>query len=476
MKKLWLIGLVGCAHHAAHVDAPAGGAPAGVRELTLYRDGALVRDRRDVDTKVGTTILSMPIPDDVDAGGLVARVITPDAGVDVGTIRVIQPTLQAGDHVQVIEGQKTIEGTLAMLQDGILVLDTGEVILDARHVVKLGGGGATRHVDLEVDATAASHATVELAYLTQRLSWSADYTLVMDEEAHQAELHGALGIDNGTGVAYDDAIVTLVDTNRPVKLTAFDETVDDDSDDAKPGQPPPVADPTKPRGEQPIKLKKPAETPRTSLPFTVDVAIGTQSVSLMAGAEVLPASQTMVYDPVGDDKNQSGREPYSDRNYGLDRTSTAVSQSIDVTVAKVPTGMPAGKVRLLTRTATGALSPLGEARIFERAGTDTDKVSPTTSVAIGRAGEIEGKRERLEYTFDTDAKRLVEEFEITLTSTADHPIDVIVREHMYRGLNWSLPYWNVASVVKEGPQKIALATTVPAKGTTRVVYTVVYHW
>jgi hypothetical protein len=456
---------------------------AGARELVLYRDGALVRDRRDVEITGGATVATVLLPPDVGASDLVARVVGGEA--EVASLTVGQPTLLPGDHIEVLDHGRSVKGILRMIDAGSLVIEDADgvrLILDPVHVVRDAGspgGGGARHVDIEVTAAHPGRATIELLYVTRKLSWNADYTLVTEGAVGRAELHGALGIDNGTGVAYDDANLILIDTNRPTKVTAFDQAPPDDPGAGKAGTKIPVADPTKPRAEQPVKEVKPVETPRTVLPFTVDVAPGTQSVSLLDGVHTLPAAQTLVFDPVGDDRNLSSREPVHDKDYGLDKKSTAVSQSIDVDMvkAKIPTGLPAGRVRLLERTSTGTLTPLGESRIFERAGTDTETISPTTSVAVGRAGEVSGKRKRREYSIDDESRRLVEEFEIELTSTADHPLEVIVREHLYRGLNWTLAYQNVGDrVTKEGPQKIALRTTVPAKGKARVIYRVVYHW
>jgi hypothetical protein len=39
----------------------------------------------------------------------------------------------------------------------------------------------------------------------------------------------------------------------------------------------------------------------------------------------------------------------------------------------------------------------------------------------------------------------------------------VVREHLYRGQNWTLAY-QPAPAVKEGSQQIALRTTVPVHG------------
>jgi len=474
-----------CGGASNHADGPSGrgGVVAAQRELVLYRDGALVRERYAVTTQAGDTVVAVSLPADVDAGEIDAHIVEGDA--HVGQVTVVEPALRAGDEIEVVDGDRRISGILRDSAPGQLVVETdGEVrlLLDPRHVIRKHGGGG-RRIDCVVASAKGGAAVLEVTYVTRRLRWRADYTLVMDPAAKRAELHGSLGIDNAAGAAYSDARITLFDVDRPVALTAFDQTVPDEP--VTPAERK-VEDPTKPRAEQPSAKakdkKKLIETPRTTLPFTVDVVMGEQAVSLLDGAPELEAEQTLVFDPVGDDQNLTGKQPIYDRDYGLDRASgsqaTSVSQSIDIDLhgGALPTGLPAGTVRLLEREAGGALSPLGESRIFERAGSNTEELAPTTSVAVGRAPMLEGKRIRREYTLDEDAKRLVEEFEIELTSTADRPLEVIVREHLYRGQNWKLVYYSAESVSKEGPQKVALRTTVPAGGTARVVYRILYYW
>jgi hypothetical protein len=449
-------------------DAPGGG------ELVLYRDGAVVRVRHEVVVTGGRAMVDVLLPGDVEAGQLVARTL--GDGARVGQLTIVDPALRPGDEVEIRDpsSDRVIRGVLRYIAERELVIETGgeaRVILDAKHLVRVGGGGA-RHVTVEVLADRDGAVQLELVYPTRQLSWAADYTMVMDAAVQRAELHGALGIENSTGVLYQDSRITLIDTERPVRVTAFDQAREVQKDDK-------IAEPTKPRAEQPVKLKKAVATPRTTLPFGVDVGPGAQAVSLLGGSHVLTARETLVYDPVGDDRNLSGREPIHDRDYGLDKKGTAVSQSIDVDLvaAKVPTGLPAGTVRLVERGEGGELSPLGEARIFERASSDEpEKISPTTSVAIGRASHVAARRKRIEFTLDDEAKRLVEEFEITLFNKSDRQVEVIVREHLYRGLNWTLSYQSTSSVTKEGPQKIAMKQVVPAKGKAKVVYRVVYHW
>jgi hypothetical protein len=58
--------------------------------------------------------------------------------------------------------------------------------------------------------------TVEVSYLTQNLSWSADYVLVVNEQDNQAALQGWVTLVNQSGASYENAQLQLVagDVNR----------------------------------------------------------------------------------------------------------------------------------------------------------------------------------------------------------------------------------------------------------------------
>ena len=100
---------------------------------------------------------------------------------------------------------------------------------------------------------------------------------------------------------------------------------------------------------------------------------------------------------------------------------------------------------------------LGEARLFDAA----TRVAAIDTVAVGTADGVTGHRERREITIDDDGKRLVEEFVITIENTRARPVEVVLREHLYRGQNWTLAYQTAAEPRKEGPQQISLRTRVP---------------
>ena len=54
----------------------------------------------------------------------------------------------------------------------------------------------------------------------------------------------------------------------------------------------------------------------------------------------------------------------------------------------------------------------------------------------------------------------------------------MVREHLYRGQDWSIAYANVVLTAKdkEGQQQVSMRTRVPANGSAKVYYVVVYTW
>lgn len=467
----------GCAAAPARPVEPVGGR-GGVEgaALALYRDGAVVRTQVAATLAPGRTEVALALPQDVEPGAVDLRVLP--GGAEAALVALVRrpSALRSGDEVEVGDGERAVRGALRCCpaRDLVVEADDGLHVVSDPALVRVRAAAGHVHA-VVLESARGGEVTVELVYVTRTLGWSASYALALAPGGREVELRGALGIVNHGGTTLEDARITLVDGPRPQQPGGGPAT----SSGSR--TLPPVVDPTRPRAEQPPSPAVDApRAPEVTLPYTVDVAPGEQAVSLLPGPVRLPARQTLVFDAVGDGYDLAGRVPTLAPRYGLDAGRAAtVAHSVDVDVAgaRLPAGLPAGAARLAERTAGGALTPLGEARIFERAGSGDARVAPTISVAIGTSAHVSGRRSRREFTIDEPAKRLVEEFAIELTSTADEPREVIVREHLYRGLNWTLAYHNAErGVTKEGPQKIALRAVVPARGTARVVYRIVYHW
>ncbi|HEX7843378.1 MAG TPA: hypothetical protein VF469_38160, partial [Kofleriaceae bacterium] len=200
---------------------------------------------------------------------------------------------------------------------------------------------------------------------------------------------------------------------------------------------------------------------------------GETRVPLLAGTAPRALRSVLVYDPIGTGLDHAGAVPVSDPSLGIATAPPSqVSESFEIERDLRQTrGMPAGPVRLLDRHPDGSLELLGTARLFDPA----TRVAEVDTVAIGTAQGVTGHRARRGLAKDDDQRRFSEEFLVTLDNTRPHPVEVVVREHLYRGQNWTLAYQS-APAVKEGPQQIALRTTVPARGRAKVLYVVVYTW
>jgi hypothetical protein len=64
---------------------------------------------------------------------------------------------------------------------------------------------------------------------------------------------------------------------------------------------------------------------------------------------------------------------------------------------------------------------------------------------------------------------------LTIDNARPRPVEIVIREHLYRGQNWTVAYQS-APAAKESAQQISLRTQVPANGQAKMLYVVVYTW
>lgn len=311
---------------------------------------------------------------------------------------------------------------------------------------------APGEVELAVTAPRPGRFALAIGYTTDRLAWSAAYTMTTAAPARDhAVLRGALAIRNTTGI-------TLHGRTR---------VVDDELGAARdrtaglPGRWLAAAAATDARDAEPCDLG------------VLTLGDGETRAPLLAGAAPRRLRSVLVYDPIGTGLDHAGAVPVSDPALGAE-TAPPIRVSESFEIERDPRrarGMPAGPVRLLERRPDGSLALLGAARLFDPA----TRVADVDTVAVGTAQGVTGHRERRDWGKADDQRRFSEEFLITIDNARPRPVEVVLREHLYRGQNWTLAYQS-APAVKEGPQQIALRTTVPARGRAKVLYVVVYTW
>jgi hypothetical protein len=430
-----------CAGHRPRATTAPGG-----NDVTLYRDGAQVRQRVELDVPAsGTAVIRVAIPAALGIGDVVAF---PEGGATVTGLRFADAVAMAAAPTEEAEAEelappREVDPQLAEALDQLIARADP-------------GAGQPAQVELTVRAP-PGHAALRLGYVTKRLTWQAAYTLTANPSRDRASLRGALAIRNATGVALPGAAVRLVDA--------------------------PLADArTRAAGELLASLTgRPSPTSAAGPPAArelgrLDLADGDTRVELLRDTAPRPMRSVLVYDPIGTKYDRPGREPLMERDLGVrEPAGRRVDESFEVQRdPRVGPGLPAGPVRLLERRADGSLAPLGQARLFE----DTARAAASDTITVGTAGDVTGARERRELTVDTLRQRLVEEFVITIENGRPYPVEVVVREHLYRGTNWTLAYLSVpfGNETKEGPQQVAPRITVPPRAKGRVMYAVVYTW
>ncbi len=164
--------------------------------------------------------------------------------------------------------------------------------------------------------------------------------------------------------------------------------------------------------------------------------------------------------------------PITDRNFGGE-SNKKVDVYLEFKNDKqyglgVP--LPAGRLRVSQLDAAdGTLEFIGEDSI------DHTPKDENVRVKLGSAFDVVGERRQTDFAVDTKAKWLEEAFEIKLRNHKDQPVEVIVKENLYRWSNWNVVS-KTNDFTKEDARTIHFPVKVAKDGETVVRYRVRYTW
>jgi hypothetical protein len=313
--------------------------------------------------------------------------------------------------------------------------------------------GRPSQIELVVGAPRPGRHAIHLAYLTDRITWDVAYTLTATPARDRVVTRGVLAIRNTTGIAMPAMAVRVIDAELSASIRRASEVV-----------------------ETAYVGKDPTTTDAEAVPRDVgrvDLVDGETRVELLRDAQSRPMRSVLVYDPIGSAENRATVAPVRDYDLGAGPASPHVIESYEIARDPKARGLPGGPVRLLERRADGSLVLLGQGRMFDA----STRAAKSDTIGAGTAQGVTGHRERREYTYDAFRKRLVEEFVITIDNRRPRPVEVIVREHLYRGTTWRIadPIY-AQRPVKEGLQQFSMRTTVPPRSRSQLLYVVVYPW
>jgi hypothetical protein len=369
------------------------------------------------------------------------------------------------------DGVKLVEGTLVSANDGLVIRGTDGHIHALRqwNSIRFGElpGGLITRPTLEWDVVSGKGGTQEtrVSYQTGGITWWADYNLIFtpgaDANSGVVDVGAWVSLLNQSGVRYQDAKLKLIagDVNRIQPAAPQTMMVTSRAKQAMEAADSGFEE--KAFFEYHLyTLGRPATLPNNS----------TKQIELFDAATLVPAKKQLVY--YGADTGGYYGAPIVDRDY-----APASNQKVDVWLTfrnDKASGMgmplPAGRIRVSQQDkADGSLEFVGEDAI------DHTPKDEDIRVKLGTAFDVVGERRQTDFKANTAAKVVEEAFEIKLRNHKGEPVEVIVRESMYRWSQWDLVDQSVPSQKKDA-RTVEFPVRIAADGEATVTYRVRYTW
>ncbi len=300
---------------------------------------------------------------------------------------------------------------------------------------------------------------IEVAYQTAGINWQADYNAVLNPDDTKLDLSGWVTINNRSGATYKEAKLKLI------------------AGDVRKVQPQIVAEMSRyaalggAKAAPGFEEKAFFEYHLYTLGRPSTVADNqTKQIELLRTADV-PVKKVFLYEGAPQDRWYGGLN--TDAGYGSEEGNKKVNVLIELKNSQdnhLGMALPKGKVRLYKRDpADNSLEFIGEDEI------DHTPKDETVRLHIGDAFDVVGERKRTDFHVDLGSHVMIESFEIHVRNHKTEPIEVLVKEPLYRWSNWEItassqPY------DKYDSSTIHFHVKVDKDGERVVTYTVRYTW
>jgi hypothetical protein len=408
---------------------------------------AVVRDERELALEKGRSRLRF-----VDVAAL----------IDPTTVRFESLTDPDGTQVleqnyqfDLVSGQKLLEryvdqeitveqvrGQELELFTGRLLSARGGLILEDREgrVRSINGYSGIRFPELpgglitrptlvwDVIAKRGGKHRTRVTYQTQGMTWWSDYNLVFSEgktaNSGRLDVSAWVSIINQSGGSYEDARLKLIagDVHRATEADVF--AMDKVRRHRAVAEAAPGFEEKAFFEYHLYTLGRPTTLPDNS----------TKQIELFDAARGVPADKVLVYYGLGQRFGAFG-SPMLDRNFGL-QSNRKVDVYLRLENSKenglgVP--LPSGRVRVnQLDEADGSLEFIGEDVI------DHTPRNEKVLIQLGSAFDVVGERRQVDFRVDSSRKTMEEEIEVKLRNHKDEPVQVIVKENLYRWTGWEI--------------------------------------
>ncbi len=391
-----------------------------------------------------------------------------------------------GDHTRIVSGKIIRAGTVAspdsvIIQDDQTSPDTAasnQPIIEVNGKLQFTLPGTPLFPALPDDSIlkpaltwtlqtdAPGPVNAELAYITDGLTWKADYNVVAPESGDTLELTGWVTMQNDSGKTFDNARIKLMAGDvskitpvpKPYAVTYSSAGIDQDG-----AASPPVTE----------KAFDDYHLYTLANPTTLRDR-ETKQVEFSRASRIA-SKVTYVYDGLKLGENEDNGQNYENirgqPDYGTESTTkvAAMREFVNSEANGLGIPLPKGRMRFYRRDTDGQLEFIGENVI------DHTPKDETVRVFTGNAFDITGSRTQTNYKIDTDKNFADESFAITLRNHKPVPIDVHVVEHLYRALTWTITA-KTDKFVKTDAHTIEFVITLAPNEDKTLHYTAHYTW
>ena len=326
----------------------------------------------------------------------------------------------------------------------------------------LGDGSILRPtLGWQIRSDAAAKFDAQLSYLSNGFGWEADYNLVAPEKGETVTLTGWVTVNNQSGTAFQDAKVKLVAGEVNIIEPSHP------SDSMVRSKMMAMAADAAPAVEE--KAFDDFHLYTLQRPLTIRDK-ETKQVEFLRAAAV-KASKRYVYDPAAMRFFGGGgpqTQPIQGMEFPKDVAIYWEFKNDESNGLGVP--LPAGRVRFYrSDDQDGNLEFVGENDI------DHTPRNEEVSIYTGNAFDLVGERKIVNFERDDRAEWMKESIEITVKNRSKEPKEIVVREHLWRWLNWKIENASMESVKKDA-QKIEFTVKLAPDEEKKVTYTAHYSW
>ena len=472
-----LAALLVCAAPLA-AQEPVVSGPEGTRgvSLTVYNGNfAVVREERRIPLRAGRNLVryegvaqhidptSIAIRSLSDPGAVGVReqnyqfdLVSPAALLERSVGKTVRYTSVGTDGARRV----LLEGTLlsAPSSGGVVVRTAdGRIVLNPSGTVEVGDltGGLVSRPSLlwTLDVARAGEHDTQVSYITNGMSWKADYVAVVRDDETRVDLTGWVTLDNRSGATYRDARLQLMagDVRRIEEMSAADRLQ------------------ARAPGLQLDGLVVTEEAFFEYHLYTVDGATTvanneTKQVGLLSASDV-GVSRRLVFDVGAPWWRYGQRRPGGGTSTTGDRLGILMEVK-NSRENRMGMPLPRGKVRVYKADRSGNLQFIGEDQV------DHTPRDETVRLYVGDAFDVVGERRVVETRQVSDEVE-DETVQVTIRNHKDGAAQVSVVEHLYG--NWTM-LRSSQRYERKDATTIEFPLTVPGTGEVVVTYTFRQRW